>query len=188
MSVGDGFRIELAKGDFKFSAAHFTILGERAAEPLHGHNYTVSVTLEGRQLDPLGFLLEFGAAKQVVRELCAELDERFLLPARNPYLRGSFDADPVVLIFADRRYQLPRSDVVVLPIENTTSEALAHYLWGRLMQHFTDPRLDRLTVCVEETPGQRAGYQAQLPRPKAARTGRSDEVLVEQRPLEKRRV
>ena len=38
------FSIRLAKEDFKFSVAHFTIFGPGHAEPLHGHNYNVAAT------------------------------------------------------------------------------------------------------------------------------------------------
>jgi 6-pyruvoyl-tetrahydropterin synthase len=50
------FHIELAKEDFKFSAAHFTLFGPDAAERLHGHNYRVTVAVEGEELDARGLL------------------------------------------------------------------------------------------------------------------------------------
>lgn len=172
MSEGGRFFIELAKGDFKFSAAHFTILGEREAELLHGHNYAVSVGLEARDLDALGFVVEFGGVKDVIRELCAQLDERVLIPGKNPYVTGAYDADPVEIRFAERCYQLPRNDVLVLPILNTTTEAFALYLWQRMADRFEDPRLESLVVGVEESRGQRALYKAPL------RVGRGAEAVL----------
>ena len=48
------FRIVLAKEDFKFSAAHFTLFPGGRAELLHGHNYRVRVELAGSELDEEG--------------------------------------------------------------------------------------------------------------------------------------
>jgi 6-pyruvoyltetrahydropterin/6-carboxytetrahydropterin synthase len=170
MAASGVFLIELAKGDFKFSAAHFTILGEREAELLHGHNYAVSVGLEARSLDALGFVVEFGDVKKIIRALCAQLDERVLIPGDNPFVTGSFEDDPAEIRFADRRYQIPRADVLVLPIRNTTTEAFALYLWQRMADSFSDPRLEALSVGVEESRGQRATFRAPLPRRARIRT------------------
>ena len=43
--------LRLAKEDFKFSAAHFTLFGPDEAELLHGHNYQVEVEMVGYALD-----------------------------------------------------------------------------------------------------------------------------------------
>ena len=53
-------------------------------ERLHGHNYRVEVTVEGREgveVAEDGYLLDFGEVKMALKRLCAELDERFLCPA-----------------------------------------------------------------------------------------------------------
>ena len=39
------FTVRLAKQDFKFSAAHFTLFPDGTAELLHGHNFQVAVAV-----------------------------------------------------------------------------------------------------------------------------------------------
>jgi 6-pyruvoyltetrahydropterin/6-carboxytetrahydropterin synthase len=52
------FSIEVAKDYFNFASAHFLIFSNGQREPLHGHNYQVSVVMEG-ELDPAGVVLDF---------------------------------------------------------------------------------------------------------------------------------
>jgi hypothetical protein len=61
----------------------------------------------------------------------------------------------VVLTEGSRRFVIPRDDVVLLPVVNTTCECLAAHLLGALRQRLgaTD---QRLRLLVEETPGQGA--------------------------------
>jgi 6-pyruvoyltetrahydropterin/6-carboxytetrahydropterin synthase len=61
--------------------------------------------------------------------------------------------------YKDRRWLFPRSDCVLLPIENTTAELLARYIARRLADdlrrhHGFTPRV--LRVEVEENVGQSA--------------------------------
>jgi hypothetical protein len=52
------FSIEVAKDYFNFASAHFLIFVDGRREPLHGHNYQVSVAMEG-ELDRAGVVLDF---------------------------------------------------------------------------------------------------------------------------------
>ena len=70
------YEIVLAKEDFKFSVAHFTIFGPHRAERLHGHNYRVRVRASGPHLDEYGLLADIGPLKARIRESCGELDEK----------------------------------------------------------------------------------------------------------------
>src|ERR1043166_6671169 len=79
------YSVVVAKDYLKFAAAHF-IAYPGFGEPLHGHNYQVSVRVEAA-LGPDGYVLDFGLVKRVARALCAELDERTLVPARSDCLR-----------------------------------------------------------------------------------------------------
>src|SRR5579862_6850266 len=83
-TMSSEFAIHVAKENLKFAAAHF-IAYPGFREPLHGHNYQVSVKVEA-DLGPDGYVLDFGLVKRVARELCAELDERVLLPAQSDCL------------------------------------------------------------------------------------------------------
>lgn len=158
------FSLRLAKEDFKFSAAHFTVFGDSEAEPLHGHNYRVTVELRGSGLDDLEFLVPAAAAKRDVRAECAALDEKVLLPAKCPHLGLTPHGETIAAVFGSRRYEFPSSEVVLLPVANVTVEALARLLWQRLRDqwaHLRD-RIDVVEVTVTETPGQGAGYRRGL--------------------------
>ena len=58
------FTIRLAKEDFKFSVAHFTIFGAKSAEPLHGHNYRLALEVEGEGVDEHGLLADCARLKR----------------------------------------------------------------------------------------------------------------------------
>ena len=154
--------IDIQKEYFKFSAAHFLIFPDGSAERLHGHNYRVYVEIAA-ELSPHGLVLDFKQVKPVVRELVDSLDEHWLVPGEHPVLRWSERADGVVEVrYQDRYYAAPRSDVIVLPINNTSSENLATWigrqLHARLRQRFSQLVLHRLRLSVEETAGQSGVY------------------------------
>lgn len=158
------FSLRLAKEDFKFSAAHFTVFSDSEAEPLHGHNYRVTVELSGSGLDDLDFLVPAAAAKRDIRAECAALDEKILLPAKCPHLGLTDHGETMAAVFDSRRYEFPSSEVVLLPVANVTVEALARFLWQRLRDrwaHLHD-RIDVVEVAVTETPGQGASYRRSL--------------------------
>lgn len=68
--------------------------------------------------------------------------------------------------YRDQRLILPRRDVIVLPIANTSTELLAEYIAGklrrRLRQEFPDAKLRRIEIGVEETRGQRGFYRGEF--------------------------
>jgi 6-pyruvoyltetrahydropterin/6-carboxytetrahydropterin synthase len=157
----------LAKEDFKFSSAHFTIFGDASAELLHGHNYQVSVRLVGSSLDRLGFLVDLAEVKRFIRGHCARLDERVLVPQLCSHLRVAEEDGETELAYNQRRYRFPAADVLLLPLSNITIEELAHYLWRLLAEDLPQDRIERLEVTVGETSGQKATWSARLPSQQA---------------------
>lgn len=152
------YRIVLAKEDFKFSVAHFTVFDARDAEPLHGHNYRVEVELEGTRLDDQGLLIDIAGIKARIRALCAELDSYTLLPRDSELVEVEEEGDATEVRFADRVYRIPSAEVRVLPLANTTIELFAAWFWEHLARELPPGRIDRLAVTVEETAGQRCRY------------------------------
>lgn len=154
--------IELDKEYFKFSAAHFLIFPDGSAERLHGHNYRVFVEIDAA-LTRFGLVIDFKMVKPVVREICDELDEHWIVPGEHPVLQHGLRSDGIVEVrYVDRYYAAPREDVLVLPINNTSSENLATWfgreLARRLARKFPDVAVSRLRVAVEETSGQKGVY------------------------------
>jgi 6-pyruvoyltetrahydropterin/6-carboxytetrahydropterin synthase len=170
------FAIRLAKQDFKFSVAHFTIFAAASAEPLHGHNYRLALEVEGGAVDELGLLADCDRLKRAARAACAALDDKVLLPEANPYLAvGRSGGDKagrtgtVAVRFAEREYRFPAAEVLLLPIANVTMELLARWAWERLAKVARGGAVESLMVEIEETPGQLCRYRAPLVAPRAAR-------------------
>src|SRR5687768_17435306 len=68
------FEIEV---EAEFAAAHgLVIKGER--EPLHGHNWRVTVTLEGRELDGDGLLCDFHVVERSLERVIGSWHNRNL--------------------------------------------------------------------------------------------------------------
>ena len=154
--------IELDKEYFKFSAAHFLIFPDGSAERLHGHNYRVFVEIDAA-LTRFGLVIDFRMVKPIVRELCDSLDEHWLVPGLHPVLKHVARADGVTEVrYLERYYAAPTADVLVLPINNTSSENLATWfgreLLKRLAVRFPDVDVRAMRVAIEETSGQRGVY------------------------------
>ncbi len=158
----ESWSIEVDKEYLKFSVAHFLIFPDGTAERLHGHNYRVACELEAR-LSRFGLVLDFQHVKPVVRQLCDELDEHWIVPGEHEELTvRELEGDSLEVRYRDRIYRAPREDVLVLPINNTSAENFSAYvgreLLRRLAERFDDLVVERLRVTVEETPGQRGVY------------------------------
>ena len=64
--------------DETFAAGHALRGYKGKCENVHGHNYQVRVTLEGKELDSTGLLYDFVHLKQVIQGVIRSLDHRFL--------------------------------------------------------------------------------------------------------------
>ena len=160
------FSIRLAKEDFKFSAAHFTLFPDGRAELLHGHNYRVRLELAGRRLSDVGLLFDVSVVKRAIRARCAVLDERTLIPTGTDRLAVAQRDGSVEVRFRDRVYAFPEADVVLLPLANVSIELLARLLWREVADTLAGTPVERLTVEVEETPGQSCAYTEALAPPR----------------------
>lgn len=154
------FKVHVTKDYLKFSAGHF-IAYPGFREALHGHNYRMSVDIEG-DLGPQGYVLDFGVVKDIARRLCKELNEKMLIPAHSDCLQVRTDDDECVVRYEQDEFRFPRKDVALLPIIHSSAEELARYLVGRLRDALRKEGISRLRaieVGVEETPGQAAYYR-----------------------------
>ena len=154
----------------RFAASHMATLGDDL-EPLHGHNYAVRCRVEG-ELTADGWVIDFAALKRAVRGACEVLDHRFLLQRNSRLLEIIEDAAGWTIRFGSREYRFPASDVVALPIENSTAELLAGWICGRIAGALAEGghhHLTRIAVEVEEMPGQSGAYERELPAGWAAR-------------------
>ena len=165
MTASDGqFTLHVAKEALKFSAAHF-IAYRGFREALHGHNYAVTVTVEGA-LGTDGYVLDFGLVKRVAKRVCEELDERVLVPTQSETLTVVEAGGEVELTCEDgARFVLPSSDVVLMPIAHSSAEELSRYVCERVTKELrsqTSGSLTAVEVAVAEAPGQSASYRETL--------------------------
>lgn len=156
------FTLRLAKQDFAFAAAHFTLFADQSAERLHGHNYRVRVEMSGSELDADGLLLAVAPVKAEIRALCSALDERILIPEKSRRLELQREGGSLCVALGARAYRFPADEVTLLPLSNITIEALARHLWEALAPSLAGTRVTRLCVEVEETAGQSAAWEAAL--------------------------
>lgn len=156
------YRIVLAKEDFKFSAAHFTLFADGGAELLHGHNYRVRIELSGGSLDEEGLLVDIDRFKKALRERCAFLDSRTLLPASSERVRWTREGGAIEIACGKRHYRFPADDVLLLPLANTSMELFAEMLWNDLAPALAGSRVEEMAVSVEESSGQRCWYEREL--------------------------
>ncbi|MDA0364806.1 MAG: 6-pyruvoyl tetrahydropterin synthase family protein [Chloroflexi bacterium] len=147
----------------RFAAAHMATLGDEL-EPLHGHNYEARARVEG-ELTSDHWVIDFSVLKRLVREACDHLDHAFLLQRDSTLLEINEGDGQWTIRFRDRSYVFPTSDVVALPIANTTAELIAEWIWQSVaggLRAEGHASIARLAIEVEEMPGQAGGYAAEL--------------------------
>jgi len=155
------FDIFVGKEYLKFNAAHF-IAYPGFRERLHGHNYHVTVRIEG-ELGPDGYVLDFGVVKRATKRVCDSLDEYTILPAQSDCLDLREQGGSVEVVWKDdgSRFVLPRGDVVLLPIVHSSAEELARWVAGRIREELLAEGArswSKMEVSVSETRGQSATY------------------------------
>jgi 6-pyruvoyltetrahydropterin/6-carboxytetrahydropterin synthase len=159
------FSIEVAKDYFNFASAHFLIFANGQREALHGHNYQVSVKLEG-ELDRAGVILDFIAFKPLVKKICDGLDHRTLIQSDSPNLIVRRRATEIEVRYRRQKIILPKQDVILLPLVNTSTELLAEHVADqirrRVKQKFHGAKIRSLEVGVEEARGQRGIFHGEF--------------------------
>src|SRR5215470_3255180 len=122
--MAEHYKVRVTKDHLVFCSGHFISYEGDKCERLHGHNYRATVEVEG-ELDENHYVFDFIALKDRTKAITDELDHYMLLPTRNAHIRVQDDGQKVHVRYRDREWIFPRSDCVLLPIENTTAELLA---------------------------------------------------------------
>ena len=154
------WKVRVEGSDLRFSAAHFTTF-EGQCEPLHGHNYAVTVEVEG-ELTADSWVVDFAKLRKMARRICDELDHRFILQRRSTVLEIDEGMSNWKVRFGERGWVLPKAEVVPLPIDNSTAERLAEWFAGRLVEELRSAgaaNVAAITVGIEEAPGQGVWYR-----------------------------
>ena len=157
------YKVKISKNSLHFAASHFITYAGKC-EFLHGHNYAVSIEMEG-PLTADSFVFDFIAIKKLAREICETLDHRFLLATLNPFLKIQLKDNHWEVGYKQSHYVFPEVDVNPLPVDNITAERLAEYISDKIvleLPHFDSGHLTNLVVGVEESDGQAAYYSRPL--------------------------
>ena len=155
------FSIRVYKQYFNFASSHFMLFKDGTREPLHGHNYRVQVKGNAPELDD-DMVFDFLNIKPIVRKICDSLDHKLLIPKNNSNLViEDREKNYNIKCIDESFFSIPKTDVLLLPIENTSAERIAAYIATELRQavlaEYNFEFLE-LEIEVEETPGQSAIY------------------------------
>ncbi|MBN2580503.1 MAG: 6-pyruvoyl tetrahydropterin synthase family protein [Pirellulales bacterium] len=145
------FAIRIAQPDLLFSASHFITFADGGVEALHGHDYRVTAEIRGR-IGPGGYLVDFTEVHRLLKTLLDPLDHRVLLPQRHPAMEIEPSDEEITVAYRRRRWIFPRADCCLLPLANTTAEALAEHLAQQLLRGLP-PGVDAVQVEVGEGTG-----------------------------------
>lgn len=114
----------------RFHVSHRISNAGYGLDHLHGHTYEMKVQLSGKR--EASFLYPFEELMRIITECAAALNNRVLLASGGGNV-AKFEDGSVTYISADgRRYMFPKTDIVTLPVEEVTAEALARYLLGEI--------------------------------------------------------
>jgi 6-pyruvoyltetrahydropterin/6-carboxytetrahydropterin synthase len=160
------YRVRIEKDYTVFCSGHFITYDGHECEPLHGHNYRAAAALEGA-LDENAYVFDFTRLKRALKSVIDRLDHRMLLPTKSALIRLTQSGTEVEAHYRDKRYVFPLSDVVLLPIPNTTAEMLAWWIAQELRGTLGALPLGATAIEVEvdESSGQRAFYREALGDP-----------------------
>lgn len=155
------FSIRVYKQYFNFASSHFMLFKDGTREPLHGHNYRVQVKGNAPELSD-DMVFDFLNIKPIVRKICDSLDHKLMIPKNHPQIIIEDREKNYNIITPDESvFSIPKTDVLLLPIENTSAERIAAYLAYEIRSEVLAQyqfEFNELEIEVEETPGQSAVF------------------------------
>lgn len=152
--------IELQKESMHFSAGHTTIFSATEREPLHGHMYTVYLSLTSWVVEN-GMTFDYRYYKKRAHELCKTLNQIFLMPQNSPFLEFREDEEYYYFTFNKKTMPFLKEDVKLLPVMNITVEELSRWFVNELIrdqQELDNHRIESILVKVFSAPGQSGSY------------------------------
>lgn|SRR3990167_1225860 len=150
--------LEFYKGFCGFSAGHFTIFSKNKRECLHGHNYSLEAAVTAAIHEP-GMIFDYAYFKNKIQLLCNRLDRRFLLPENSPYLKIVEEDEYYYVSFDEETIPFLKKDVLLLPIVNTTLEALSQWFLQEIISNkkfIAGGKISALVIKVFNGPEQSA--------------------------------
>lgn len=122
---------------FKFNSAHF-IVHDDFREPMHGHNYKVSLYFESTCLEPeYKKQLNNDKLEEIVKSICNYLKHRLILGSQNQNSRIEEDGPNNIKLtnnYDNSIFSIPKTDVLVLEIQQATAECLSCYIFKEIQK------------------------------------------------------
>jgi len=150
------YAVRVHPGELHFNAAHF-ITFDGTCENLHGHNFHVELEARGQNTED-AFVIDFVLLNRLASGICRELHDGVLVPAQSNEVAIAERDGMVSVESYGKRFLLPRENVIILPLSNTTAEMLAFHIGNRLMEELrragAAANLASLQVAVEEADNQ----------------------------------
>ncbi len=139
-----------------FAAAHFVSEGG-TCERLHGHNYQVTVSING-EVSSHGMVIDFRVLKQRLRHLCNQWDHQILLPTKSQVITINQQKSQTQVTTPNGTYSFPSKDVTLLDLVETTAEEIARLLCQQLIEDLKAdyPKISRVRVILAESSTSRA--------------------------------
>jgi 6-pyruvoyltetrahydropterin/6-carboxytetrahydropterin synthase len=152
----------------RFASAHI-VFGHNSCGVIHGHSYYVDVRICGTPSGEFGFVCDFKALKNIVKNICKTLDHKLLIPEYHPNLKYdeiyeekcgksikfTFCKDNTI-----KKYCIPLEDVVMLPIKSTTAEELSKYFGERINKELNKLGISETIKWIETTVNEGIGQGA----------------------------
>ncbi|MCL2743688.1 MAG: 6-carboxytetrahydropterin synthase [Planctomycetaceae bacterium] len=143
-----------------FSASHFITFGEpEKVEALHGHNFKVRAEVAGPLNDQL-CVIDFIAAFDTLKHICEQLMHKVLIPKEHDFIKCTIRKGIVEVSIPPLQWSFPEYDTCLLPVKNTTTEAIAEYIAVTFRQNLEEMKAFHqpssrysITVYLEESPG-----------------------------------
>ena len=117
--------------------------------------------MEG-ELDRAGVVLDFISFKPLVKQVCDALDHRTLIQTKSSAISVRTNVREVEILYKKQKLLLPRGDVILLPIVNTSTELLAEYIARQIKRKVRQKfaaKIRYMEVAVEEARGQRGIFR-----------------------------
>ena len=149
-----------------FSASHFITFGTpEKVEALHGHNFRIKAEISG-PLNRREYVVDFLIAFEALKKICETLSHKVLIPRDHPYITIKTAEQTIHVSMPPLQWAFPEGDTLTLPVQNTTTEALAGYIAGHFRELLEQesafelpPSHYGITIELEESPGMWAVFR-----------------------------
>jgi 6-pyruvoyltetrahydropterin/6-carboxytetrahydropterin synthase len=149
-----------------FSASHFiTFDTPEKVEALHGHNFRIKAEVAG-PLNRQEYVIDFLIAFEALKRICEMLSHKVLLPQNHPYITIKAMDGTIHVSMPPLQWAFPEGDTIILPVRNTTTEALAAHIAGLFRDMLKQgsafglpPSHYGITIELEESPGMWAVFR-----------------------------